>query len=174
MSWGVRIPYPSAHVEGELVRPVLVSIVSVMLATTAMAADELPKELFLRCEVEDISSTVIGTKQDTSVVKEVRHFRLRDGVFELTSARVPLGTGCMLYNGEVACTYKRTKKSTSAEFGPSVEVRSSYVGLNRATGELRHGVDLKYYKGDTAGGTPSMTLVTITQGICRTIDKPLF
>jgi hypothetical protein len=155
-------------------KPPSASIVIVMLATSAMASDELPKELFLRCGVEDISSTVMGTKQDTSVVKEVRHFRLRDGIFELTSGRVPLGTGCMLYKGEVACTYKRTKKSTSAEFGPSIEVRSSYVGLNRATGELRYGLDLKYYKGDTAGGTPSMTLVTITQGICRTIDKPLF
>jgi len=106
-------------------KPASASIVFVMLATAATAADEqLPKELFLRCEIEDISSTVVGAKQDTSVVKEVRHFRLKDGVYELTSGRVPLGTGCMLYEGEVACTYKRTKKSTSAEFGPSVEVRS--------------------------------------------------
>jgi hypothetical protein len=155
-------------------KPAFASIVIAMLATTAMAADELPKELFLRCEVEDITSTVVGIKQDTSVVKEVRYFRLRDGIFELTSGRVPLGTGCVLYKGEVACTYKRTKKSASAQFGPSVEVRSSYAGLNRVTGELQYGIDLKFYKGDTAEGTPTMTLVSITKGICRAIDKPLF
>jgi hypothetical protein len=152
----------------------LISIAGAMLATIAVADDELPRDLFLRCEVKDIASVVTGGKEDVHINKEVKHYRLKDGNFQSTSGHVPLGTGCKLFDGQVVCRFSRTQASKSVQFGPKVEKRESSVMLTRATGEIRLTLQIQTFDGDSIKGTPSFKMVSIGEGICRTVGNPLF
>ena len=153
----------------------LISIAGAMLATVATAGDdELPTELFLRCDVKDITSIVSNGKQDFHSDTEVKYYRLKDGIFQSTSGKIPLGTGCKLFNGEVVCIFSKTQTSKSAQFGPKVEKRKSSVTLIRATGEIRLNLRIESYDGESIKGSPSFTMTSIMEGTCRTVGKPLF
>jgi hypothetical protein len=72
-----------------------------MFATTvAMAEDELPRELLLRCELKNTTFIVSGGKTDFHDDTKVEDFHLKDGTFEFISGHVPLGTDCKLSNGK--------------------------------------------------------------------------
>lgn len=145
-----------------------------MLVTAAMAEDELPRELLLRCELKNTTIVIGGGKTDMHDDNEVKDFHLKDGTFEFTSGYVPLGTDCKLSNGKIGCKFSRTTSSRSAEFGPSVEKRESFVLLTRATGEMLLNIKTRLYQGETIKGEPSLTMTSHYEGNCRSIGKPLF
>jgi hypothetical protein len=151
-----------------------------MFATNvAMAEDELPQELLLRCELKDTTFIVSGGKTERHDDTKVQDFHLKDGIFELTSGHVPLGTDCKLSNGKIGCKFSRTSASKSGhigsfQFGPSVEKRESGVLLTRATGEIHVFIQTQTYDGESIKGTPSFTMMSNMEGVCRTIGKPLF
>jgi hypothetical protein len=146
-----------------------------MFATTvAMAEDELPRELLLRCELKNTMFINSGGKTDFHEETKVKDFHLKDGTFEFTSGFVPLGADCKLSNGKIGCKFSRTKASRSAEFGPHVEKRESFVLLTRATGEMLLNIRTWLYDGEAIKGEPSMTMTSHYEGNCRSIGKPLF
>jgi hypothetical protein len=147
---------------------------AMFVTTVATAEDELPRELLLRCELKDTTFIVSGGKTDFHEDTVVKDIHLKDGIFEFTSGYVPLGTGCKLNDGKIGCKFSRTTTSRSAEFGPSVSKRESFVLLTRATGQMVLGIKTWLYPGETIKGQPSMTMTSNSEGICRSIGKPLF
>jgi hypothetical protein len=160
---------------GDVMKIALISIAAAMLATVATAGDDdLPTEMFLRCDVRDITSIVSNGKEDLHSDTEVKYYRLKDGIFQATNGSVPLGTECKLYKGEVVCKYNKTLTSKSAQSRPKVEKRESFVTLIRGTGEIRLNLRIESYDGESIKGSPSFTLTSITEGTCRAVGKPLF
>jgi hypothetical protein len=150
-----------------------------MFVTVAVAEDELPRELLLRCELKNTTFIVSGGKTDFHDDTEVKDFHLKDGIFEFTSGYVPLGTSCRLIDGKIGCKFSKTsaRKSGqvgSVQLGPSVEKRESRVLLTRATGEIHVFIQTQTYDGESIKGTPSFTMTWNMEGVCRTIGKPLF
>jgi hypothetical protein len=145
-----------------------------MSATIAMAEDELPRELLLRCELKDTTFVKSNGKTDFHEDTVVKDFHLKDGVFEFTSGFVPLGTNCKLSDGKIGRKFSRTSTSRSAEFGPGVEKRESFVLLTRATGQMLLQIRVWYYTGEVIKGEPSLTMTSHDEGVCRSIGKPLF
>jgi hypothetical protein len=104
----------------------------------------------------------------------MKHFRLKDGTFSYSSGHVPLGSDCLLYNGEMLCKFSATQTSKTAQFGTHTEKRASSVTLARSTGELRVNITIEIYDGERVKGVPSFSMTSIQQGLCRPITKPIF
>jgi hypothetical protein len=145
-----------------------------MFATDAKADDELPSELLLRCELKTTINIVSNGKTDFHEATKVEDFHLKDGTIEFTSALVPLGTDCKLSNGTIGCKFSQTKASSSAQFGPSVKKtreRCSVAQSYRRDEDANKNVTLSRRK---IKGEPSLTMNSHSEGICRSVGKPLF
>jgi hypothetical protein len=153
-------------------KAVLVLIALALCETVAMADNELPDELYLRCKLKSTKSVTIGAKNTFSVEAAVKDLHLRDGTFGPTSDDVPLGSDCKLFDGKISCKFKRTAQMKSEEAGPRVQKRESFVLLNRRTGEIRLQTKLSNYDGEVAEGSPRLTEVSNEHGVCQTISKP--
>jgi hypothetical protein len=145
-----------------------------MFATNAEADDELPAELLLRCELKNTTNIVSNGKTVFHEETKVEDFHVKDGTIGFTSGFGPVGTDCKLFDGKIGCKFSQTKASSSAEFGPSVEKRESVVLLTRATGEMEMHIKTSLYHGEKIKGEPSLTMNSHSEGICRSVGKPLF
>lgn len=140
------------------------------------AADELPSELLLRCDLKQtVYMTSTGRRPDLVETKLSKDFRLKDGTFYWTGLRVPIGNDCKLVDGDIACAWSGLiPPSGDSPLGARTEKRQSSVRLSRATGEIRLVLETWGYAGDGIKGTPDGAMKMTQSGVCRTIGKALF
>lgn len=139
--------------------------------TGSAVADELPKNLLLKCEGK---LTVILSKPTADTLSP-RTFSttlsLRDGELADNSSAF-LNTGnCELKNGVVICTGKAVYPST-IDAGSESRVMKSYI--NQETGEYNFFMETTHHTGRNASGSKSEGMKYMRNGVCRTIGKPIF
>jgi len=143
----------------------------VCLWSVSAAADELPKNLLLKCEGK--LTTIINPPTVESVTprKFETTLRLKDGELADTDSMF-LNTGnCELKNGVVVCTGKAVYAST-LDAGSESRVMKSYI--NRETGEYNFFMETTHHTGRNATGKKSEGMKYVRTGICRPISKPIF
>ncbi|TYL86325.1 hypothetical protein [Bradyrhizobium cytisi] len=141
------------------------------LSTVGAAADELPRNLLLKCE----GKLTIIINPPTVESLTPRNFdttlSLRDGELTDTGSAF-LNTGnCELKNGVVVCSGKAVYAST-VDSGSESRVMKSYI--NRETGEYNFFMETTRYAGRNATGKKSEGMKYMRNGICRSISKPVF
>ena len=132
----------------------------------ALAADELPNELLLRCEGNMNAVLESPTPQTRSAGFSI-NLRLKDGSIVDTQTGVVEGTDCVQENGEIKC-----KATRFYPLPNSVIKRFSTVVINRNTRELTLWLESWDYQGSDASGTPTAHLRVLRTGLCR--DNALF
>jgi hypothetical protein len=146
-------------------------MILVCLWSVSATADELPKNLLLKCEGK--LTTIINPPTIDSVTprKFETTLRLKDGELADTDSMF-LNTGnCELKNGVVICTGKAVYPST-LDNGSESRVMKSYI--NRETGEYNFFMETTHHTGRNATGTRSEGMKYVRTGICRPISKPIF
>lgn len=147
------------------------AIVLVCLWPVSAMADDLPKNLLLKCQG---TLTVVLNEPTIDSLKPARFetiLRLQNA--ELADTRsFFLNTGnCELRNGVVACTGKANYPSTIDSGSESREM-NSYI--NRETGEYNFFMETTSYTGRNGTGKKTGGMKYHRSGICRVISKPIF
>jgi hypothetical protein len=135
------------------------------------AADELSKNLLLKCEG---TLRVLLSKPTTGSLtprKFETTLRLKDGELADTDSMF-LNTGnCELRSGVVFCIGKALYPSTIGNGSESREMKSY---INRETGEYNFFMETTSYTGRDATGKKTESMKYHRSGICRPISKPIF
>lgn len=143
----------------------------ICLWSVSAVADELPKNLLLKCEGK--LTTIINppTVETLTPRKFEVTLRLKDGELADTDSHF-LNTGnCELKNGVVACTGSAVYDSTISA-GSESRVMKSYI--NRETGEYNFFMETTHHTGRKGTGKKSEGMKYMRTGICRPISKPIF
>jgi hypothetical protein len=146
-------------------------VILVCLLPVSAEADELPKNLLLKCEGK---LTIILTKptiESVSPHKFETTLRLKDGELSDTDSMF-LNTGnCELKNGVVICSGRAVYDSTLDGGSESREMKSY---INRETGEYNFFMETTNHSGRNATGKKTEGMKYMRTGICRPISKPIF
>lgn len=141
------------------------------LWSVSAAADELPKNLLLKCEGTLTILLSKPTLDSLTPRKFETMLRLKDGELADTDSMF-LNTGnCELGNGIVFCTGKANYPSTIDNGSESREMKSY---INRETGEYNFFMETTSYTGRNAIGKKTGGMKYHRSGICRQISKPIF
>jgi hypothetical protein len=132
-----------------------------------MAEDQLPSELLLRCDVKQMLFSDLEKKSNEK--SYTRDLQLKDGVFTWVGNPDPIGNGCKLSDGEIACEWSGVLPTYISGAGPITPKRHSSVRFSRATGEIHVSVEMWDYAGKRAEGTPTSHSKVTMSGLCRTI-----
>jgi hypothetical protein len=147
---------------------------AIMLAclwSVSAAADELPKNLLLKCEGKLTILLSKPTVDSLTPRKFETILRLKDGELADTDSMF-LNTGnCELKNGVVVCTGEAIYPST-IDNGSESRKMESYI--NRETGEYNFFKETTQHTGRNATGKQSEGTKFHRSGICRPISKPIF
>jgi hypothetical protein len=134
-------------------------------------ADELPKNLLLKCEGK---LTVLFSKPTIDSLTPRKFeitLRLKDGELADTDSMFLTTGNCELRNGVVFCTGRAVYPSTIDNGSESREMRSY---INRETGEYNFFMETTNYTGRNATGKKTEGMKYVRTGICRPISKPIF
>jgi len=152
-----------------------VSVLAVFLTFSiprTASADELPKELLLKCEGKSAQFLNLGTnKADFDERSFDITLRLKNGAIGDIQFNSLDGKDCVLADGEIRCELNSVRFSRETN---STEKRHSTVSIVRTTGELRAVLETWSFEGTRAVGTPSFSLRLIRTGVCRQVSKPIF
>lgn len=147
-----------------------VAMITLLLSASAVA-DELPKNLLLKCEGK-LTIIVKNPTIDTVTPKKFETtLRLKDGELADTDSFYLNTKNCELRNGVVVCTGSAVYAST-IDGGSEGRVMKSYI--TRETGEYNFFMETTHYTGRNATGTKSEGMKYMRTGICRQISKPIF
>ena len=132
----------------------------------ALAADELPNELLLRCEGNMNAVLESPTPQTRNAGFSI-NLRLKDRSIVDMQTGVVEGAECVQVNGEIKCEATKLYPLPN-----SVIKRFSTVFINRNTRELTLWLESWDYQGSDASGTPAAHLRVLRTGLCH--DNALF
>jgi hypothetical protein len=133
------------------------------------AADELPKNLLLKCEGKLTILLSKPTIDSLTPRKFETTLRLKNGELADTDSMF-LNTGnCELRNGVVFCTGKAVYPVDNGS--ESREIKSH---INRETGEYNFFMETTNHTGRNATGKKTEGMKYVRTGICRPISKPIF
>jgi hypothetical protein len=146
-------------------------VILVCLWSASAVADELPKNLLLKCEGKLTTILNPPTIDTITPRKFETTLRLKDGELADTET-IFLNTGnCELKNGVVICTGKAIYDSSTDATSESRVMKSH---INRETGEYNFFMETTHYSGRNATGKKSDGMKYMRTGICRPISKPIF
>jgi hypothetical protein len=141
-------------------------IAAQLVSFPAFAADELPKELLLRCEGE-MNAVMDVPKSESRSATFSLNFRLKDGSFIDIQTGMIEGEECVQDSGEIKCQATKLYPLPN-----SVIKRHSTVVLNRSTRVLTLWLESWDYQGNEALGTPAAHMRVLRTGLCR--DNAIF
>lgn len=145
--------------------------VSLMLWAGHAAADELPRNLLLKCEGKlTVLSDFLG-KKDVQIDKFDTLVRLQDGELADTNSRWLTTRDCLLKNGVIGCKLKTVVPSS---FDQGSEKRHLAAYITRETGEYDLFLQTWSYTGRNAKGQIRGTTQFRRAGICKPAGKPIF
>jgi len=137
-----------------------------LMSLHAFAADELPKELLLRCE-GTMNAVMDVPAPQSRTAPLVLNLRLKDGSVTDAQTGVIEGEECVQDKGEIKCEVTRLYPLPN-----SIIKRYSSVMINRNTREFTLWLESWDYQGRDASGTPTAHLRVLRTGLCR--DNALF
>jgi hypothetical protein len=138
------------------------SLIAAQLAAfSAFAADELPKELLLRCEGKMNAVMDVPKSQSRSAAFSL-NLRLQDRSLIDAQTRVVEGENCVQEGGEIKCQATKLYPLPN-----SVIKRHSTVVINRNTRAVTLWVESWDYAGTEASGTPAAHMRVLRTGLCR-------
>ena len=142
------------------------------LLPMAAQADELPRNLLLKCEgkVTILSPTSPGLNAYSDPFSVT--LRLKDGVIGDIDHNFPDGKDCILSNGSILCELDRIVPPNS--FLNITEKRHGIVSIVRETGEYTYLLETWGYPGKSASGKPTSNMTLRRSGACRPISRPVF
>jgi hypothetical protein len=141
-------------------------IAASLMSLQAFAADELPKELLLRCEGKMNAVLDVPRSESRSATFSL-NLRLKDGSISDAQTGVVEGDECVQDNGVIKCNATKLYPLPN-----SVIKRFSTVVINRNTRELTLWLESWDYQGSEASGTPTAHMRVLRTGLCR--DNALF
>jgi hypothetical protein len=153
-------------------RQAAIALMLLVYCITA-AADELPNDLFLRCEGKLRVMMLFRDKSVEPVLRDEKFnitLHLKQGSMIDVTDNLVLGRGCIFAEGEIGCGLKEVKQVKELN---AVETRRSTISLTRSTGELRALWQVESFDGPKAMGTPSSRAQVERAGTCRKGD-PIF
>ncbi|QOG22246.1 MULTISPECIES: hypothetical protein [Bradyrhizobium] len=147
------------------------AVILVCFSTVCALADELPKNLLLKCEGKLTIILSKPTIESLSPKTFSTTLSLREGELADNGSAF-LNTGnCELKNGVVICTGKAVYPST-IDAGSESRVMKSYI--NQETGEYSFFMETTHHAGRNATGSKSEGMKYMRNGVCRSIGKPIF
>lgn len=142
------------------------AILLACLWSVSAAADELPKNLLLKCEGKLTILLSKPTIDSLTPRKFETTLRLKNGELADTDSMF-LNTGnCELTNGVVFCTGNPVDNGSESR-----EIKSH---INRETGEYNFFMETTNHTGRNATGKKTEGMKYVRTGICRPISKPIF
>lgn len=147
-------------------------VVALVMVSSANAyAQELPRNLLLRCEGKlTVLSDFLG-KKDVHIDKFNTLVRLQDGELADTNSGWLTTKDCMLKNGVIGCKFK-TVVPSSLDQGSEKRHLAAYI--TRETGEYDLFLETWSYTGRNASGQMRGTTQYRRAGICKPAGKPIF
>jgi hypothetical protein len=137
----------------------------------AAQADELPKNLLLKCEGK---VTVLTNPSTINVYSDPFSItlRLKDGIIGDIDHSFPDGKDCVLSNGNIMCELDRIVPADPML--NITEKRHGVVSIVRETGEYTYLLETWGYPGKPVSGKPTSSMKLRRSGTCRPISKPVF
>jgi hypothetical protein len=144
---------------------------------SVMAEDQLPSELLLRCYFQQTLASVSDSGKkpygERSFTKD-RSLQLKNGALTWGGNPNPVGNGCKLVDGEIACEASSVDPTYSSGVGRFTARRHDTVRLGRATGEIHVVSEIWTYNGESVEGPLASHIEATLSGVCRTTGQPLF
>jgi len=134
------------------------------------AAQELPKNLLLKCEGK-VSSNITGTFTDRKFESNIK---LQDGVLSNTDNVWLTTKGCQMKNSIISCQSELVVPTDIPGISSGSERRRLKAFLNRETGEYNLFLETWSYEGRNATGKLIGEMKARWNGACRPIGQPLF
>jgi hypothetical protein len=139
-----------------------------LLLISSTSADELPKNLLLKCEGR---LTILGVEALPRQSKFETTLRLKDGELSDTGSIWLTTKGCQLQSGVVHCAFRTVVPST---IDNGSERRALETFIVRETGEYNHFLETWHFEGRNASGKQTGNMKWHREGVCRPISSPIF
>jgi hypothetical protein len=145
---------------------------------SVLAEDQLPSELLLRCDFQQTLASVSDSGKkpygERPFTKD-RSLQLKNGVLAWGGNPSPVGNGCKLIDGEIACEARSVEPTySSGVVARFTTRRHDTVRLSRATGEIHVVSEIWTYNGESVEGPLASHIEATISGVCRTTGQPLF
>jgi hypothetical protein len=151
--------------------PTKVLLIVASLWSACAQAQELPKNLLMKCEGK-VTSIITGVGQRTQAFSV--NIRLKDGEISDTDSPWMTGKDCRLKNATISCESKTVLPTDIPGVSNGSERREIKIFLSREIGEYNFFLDTFSYEGRNATGKQTGGLKMHRSGVCKPVGGPLF